>query len=525
MIGKVDHYRIRIIEFGKRYEQGIMTAVMTLLPLLCCFLHCAFRGHGISDVSIAAGEWNDELFYFKQVEGIVHYGYPQGYFGFNESHALKLSFAAWSPVLVFPWILWGLLFGWNLSSPVYCNIFLMMLAMFVFMRLVKPSRKQAGILALLFVTFTPLTRYMLSCMPECICFAMAIITFSLAVSYHKKARNGKLAGMFVLGALMTLMRPYLLLFLLYPAYQWICRKKVWGVIGSAGIVGATGVIYVLINHYLSAAYFTPLFDVTWITTFLEKGIVAGIKFMGYQIIYRGLEYFGLMLQGIRTNLFWGEYFAAFTVMMFVVLVYAIKALWKKHSEKILFCYAALWFVGMWTALILMYKMKEGSKHLLTFLAVGIFVVCLMETKRFIKPAILAMVFAALFLFTGVDSYEHQVPFTSTELEERSAYWQEVFKEECQLEREEVPNFDNVMIWVFNDKVGEEFPLTPYQMLYELPEGMGISCCYADYVKENLPKLQSKYLAVVSGGEVDMLCKQQELREIGRDEGLVVYELH
>lgn len=98
----------------------------------------------IGQVYLPSSEWNDELFYFKQVEGIVNYGFPLGYFGFNESHALQLSFAAWSPVLVFPWILWGLVFGWNLLSPVICNIVLMTVTIFVFVWLVKPTWKQLG---------------------------------------------------------------------------------------------------------------------------------------------------------------------------------------------------------------------------------------------------------------------------------------------------------------------------------------------------------------------------------------------
>jgi hypothetical protein len=73
---------------------------MGLLPLLCCVIHCAYQGYTIGDVYLPSSEWNDELFYFKQVEAMLSHGYPYGYFGFNESHALKLSFAAWSPVLV-----------------------------------------------------------------------------------------------------------------------------------------------------------------------------------------------------------------------------------------------------------------------------------------------------------------------------------------------------------------------------------------------------------------------------------------
>lgn len=84
-------------------ERRILTlkaGLMALLPLLCCVAACAAQGGRLSQVYLPASEWNDELFYYKQVEGILSHGYPQGYFGFNESHALKLSFAAWSPVLV-----------------------------------------------------------------------------------------------------------------------------------------------------------------------------------------------------------------------------------------------------------------------------------------------------------------------------------------------------------------------------------------------------------------------------------------
>ena len=109
----------------KRYITLLKAVLMALLPLVCCLIRTVAEGESIGQVYLPSSEWNDELFYFKQVEGIVNYGFPLGYFGFNESHALQLSFAAWSPVLVFPWILWGLVFGWNLLSPVICNIVLL----------------------------------------------------------------------------------------------------------------------------------------------------------------------------------------------------------------------------------------------------------------------------------------------------------------------------------------------------------------------------------------------------------------
>lgn len=117
---------------NKRYVTLIKSLLLGLLPVICCLVYCAAQGHQLSDVYLPSSEWNDELLYYKQVEGIINYAYPLGYFGYNESRALTLSFGAWSPLLFFPWIIWGLLFGWNFMSPILCNIFLMSLSCFLF---------------------------------------------------------------------------------------------------------------------------------------------------------------------------------------------------------------------------------------------------------------------------------------------------------------------------------------------------------------------------------------------------------
>ena len=209
----------------------------------------------------------------------------------------------------------------------------------------------------------------------------------------------------------------------------------------------------------------------------------------------------------------------------VILIQTIRNFLRKEKKQLMIqLYLLVCFVGMLAALLLMYKLQEGSKHLLTFLAVGIYGISLMDTRFFKKTVLTAGIFAFLFTVSGVDSYEHQIPFASEKLAEREAYWSEIFDRECILQTKDVPNFENVMIWVFNDQVEGKTVQTPYQMLYQLPEGFGISCCFADYVQNHTEELQSRYLAVAAGGEVDRLCRDANYREIGRDEGLVAYEL-
>lgn len=520
----------------KRYIILLRAVFMAFLPLLCCLVYCAMQGESIGRVYLPASEWNDELFYYKQVEGIVKYGYPIGYFGFNESHALKLSFAAWSPVLVFPWIIWGAVFGWNLLSPIICNIMLLTLAVFLFMCLVKPTWKQTGVLALLFCLYTLFVRYMLSGMPEVICFSMLIIFYGLAVNYLDKEKLYKLALLFALSGLLTLMRPYMLLFMLLPVYLCVRKYRIKGAVCSALTVGAVLVCYGLIKHYFGAEYFAPLFFTDWITTFFDEGIGAGIHNFFGTLYWMGKGFAADMIQGFKTGLAAGAFFGGYTVMMLVFIGQSV-ADWfklrraraetstadKLRNQFVIEAHLAICFVGMLFALLLMYKLTEGSKHLLTFMAVGIFIVALMETKAYKKAVLIGAVFAYFFSYRAEEPYDYQVPFAEEALKEQVEDWRDVFEENILMTQDKVPSFDNVIIWTFNDNVNGEVINTKWQILYALPEGMGISCCTKEYLVENFDGLNSRYIALPSGGEIDLMCKAAGYTEINRDEDMAVYQ--
>lgn len=515
----------------KRYVLLLKTVLIGSLPLLCCLVACAMEGKSIGQVYLPASEWNDELFYFKQVEGIVNFGYPQGYFGFNESHALKLSFAAWSPVLVFPWILWGLVFGWNLLSPIVCNIVLLTLAVSLFAVLTRPSWKQTGIMAFLFCLYTPFVRYMLSGMPEVICFSLLIIFYAVAVSYLRRESKGKLAVMFLLSGLLTLMRPYLILFLFLPVFLWVRKSRWKGLLGSGVIVAAVGAMYALIKHYLGAEYFAPLFFTEWITTFFDKGIGAGISNFFGTLYWMGKAFLGHTVEGFRSGLASGAFFGGYLVMMAVLLWQSWTDFWKLRKTKdrkvenrfILEVHLAFSFVGMLFALLLMYKLTEGSKHLLTFMAAGVFVVSLMETKFYKKAVIIGAVFAYLYTYKAVEPYDYQVPFSEPERVEQVNEWQQALQGTLTLTREKTPNFENVVIWQLGDMGEDGSTAVKWQVLYALPKGFGISCCDLQYVTENFDGLQSRYIATLSGGSVDGMCKEAGYAELHRDKDVVLYE--
>jgi len=513
---------MKVKMFVSKYNRILKALLMGMVPVLLCVITCLIDGKGVWDVYIPSSTWNDELYYYKLVEAILEHGYPMGYFGFNESHALKLSFAAWSPVLLLPWVLWGLLFGWNLMSPVLCNIVMMGLAIFLFTYLTKPGKGQMIGMAAMLSMFTPLVRYTFACMPEISCFLLIIVFLGLAISYCEKASNGKIVGMFILSALATLMRPYFILFMLLPAYYWFKKHKVVGSIGSLFIMGVTGIVYGAIKYYLGAEYFTDLFNTEWIEKFFSDGIIAGIKFMLYKIYDVGIQFTRMLIESFISGLPAGALFAAF-VLIFGLMVLTVLGKWKR-KEKDVSVYAHFTFCtfGMWIALLLMYKMTEGSKHLSAFIVTGILMVSLVSVKQCWKWVVTTLLCGFLFVIMAKEPVNYEIPYKTDELESKLTALHEELEENLELS-DSSPSFENTVIWVFSDIVeGEEIQLA-WQMLYLFPDEYGINLCYGDYVLENLDSLKSRYIATLPGGEIDKLLKEKGAKIMAENEAIVIYK--
>ena len=116
--------------------------------------------------------------------------------------------------------------------------------------------------------------------------------------------------------------------------------------------------------------------------------------------------------------------------------------------------------------------------------------------------------------------DYDVPVMDEALKSDVEYWERIFTEK-NISAGEQLSYDNTCVWVLTD--GDR--ITNHKELYALPEGMGISCCFADYVTENLDVLKSGYIATVAGGDIDILCGQSGWTEIGRTENVVVYQSH
>ncbi len=308
--------------------------------------------------------------------------------------------------------------------------------------------------------------------------------------------------------------------------------------GSLAVFGTVLGLYGVIKHYLGAEYFAPLFFTDWIDAYFEQGLWGGIRNTLDTLHYMGKDFLEHTRQGIREGLASGAFFGGYLVCMAVLAVQSVRD-WRRYrrmaGEKgqedwrkalgrwlVIEAHLAFSFAAMLAALLLMYKLTEGSKHLLTFMAAAIFVIALMDTGFYKKAMLVGGTFAYFYIHMAVDPYDYQVPFVQEERMAALEACREILREELILDPEKVPGYENALIWVYSDSVGGEPGYTAWQLLYALPEGFGISCCMPDFVSEEFDSLQGRYLCVISGGSIEEKCIRAGYEKILEAEGSVFY---
>ena len=517
----------KVINWIKQYRTVlIMTAVFALFPLICAMIWSLWNGRTIAQVYLPASYWNDELMYYKQVEAVVKHGWPLGYFGYNEAHAESLYFASWSPVMLLPWCLWGLLFGWNLSSPVYANIFFTMLCMGGFYLLARPGKRQSAWILGMLAIFTPYTRYLLSGTPESLFLALTILFAGCAVAWIHKQSWGYLAAMFAIALFFSLARPYLILFMLLPIFYCIKRYKWKGAAISAGAFLAAAVGYVVVAKYATAPYIGSIIDMDWLSLFVTDGVGAGFGYV-FQTLYDkfcGMVYY-FILQGVNIGLFPGALYTVTLFLLILTAIWLVMSYVKKERVDLRWMYwhYGISVIGMILALLLFYTLEQGARHLMSFIVLGLLLLGLTEKRVLVMKLATVAVCSYLFIFKAFDPYDWQVPYDDGMVKQELEQLEIQVDTEMQLKTDSADPYENTMIWLWMDTVDGENSYVPWGLIYAIPDGFAINYCTQEYVVDHVAELRSAYIALLPGGEIERLVLEQGYVKIAETERIAVYE--
>lgn len=502
----------------------INSIFMALIPSCICVVNLLLSRSSVFKVSLLSSSWNDELFYYKQVEAVLANGIPNGYFGFNESQAPFLTFAAWSPVILLPWVLWGLIFGWHLYSPFLCNVVILSASLAYFSWKTNIKTVSIGLFSVQTILFLPLSRYLLSSMPETNVISLSIVFFALFINELYSPKKSNRILMHILVVIATLTRPYLILFAIFPMYAEGIIKKV-KVIISICVAAVSMIMYAIINKLLAAPYLTPIFSLEWLHVYIRDGIAAGNEYLFRVVGNKFVTLFSYNIpEAFKNKNSTGAYF---TTLILFFLYWMIKlCLYIINGEKKNAILAlGLWFLhlAMFFAVILMYKLNEGSRHFIWLISLDILLFVLHQNKaELITNVALACVVGFLF-FGGIKNRENYLAPTKSELDQKI---ESVYDELNNLiPVTDTMSWDNDVIWLYSDIIrndAEESDINVcWNYLYAMPKGIGINCCTYDYIVSNLDSLKSKYIMLIPESETEKALRDKGADILFENEDIVI----
>jgi hypothetical protein len=131
--------------------------------------------------------WSDELDYWQEINAFVHHGFQSGFFTFNELTAeLITPFGPHGPGFITFFGIPALVSGWHFSTGIFFNMILVIVAIFIWLITIHPSRLGMILLSIFLCAFFPIWYYLPSTMQESVHQAGAILLSIPLIRYHNK---------------------------------------------------------------------------------------------------------------------------------------------------------------------------------------------------------------------------------------------------------------------------------------------------------------------------------------------------
>ncbi len=235
------------------------TAVLMIVtPLILAGIVAIYyylRNGGMS--WIPALKWNDEAAYYQLIKTYVAGWQPMGYWGFDGNHAIVGTGSAWSPAIIWPYVIFAHIFPLSKGFVYFVNLFYITLANIIFYLCVKPDKKQSIKLALAQAGSAVFILYLSVNMSEMFRYAIAIVLAGLLyqILFDESPKWVKyvITPLVIIGAAQV----YVFFAFCVPVYIFgiMKKSKLWqkitASVGALGLV-AFGSYYLL--HLISSNY-------------------------------------------------------------------------------------------------------------------------------------------------------------------------------------------------------------------------------------------------------------------------------
>ncbi len=487
-----------------KHERIFLTVILTLTPVFACMLVSLVSGIRISEFYLPNSQWSDEILYYKMIEAMSKFNQPLGYFGYAESFAQIGHLGSFSPFFLFIYVLYGKIFGWTLFSPLICNLIFMTIAMFLFAYFVCPNRIQTVEIMILYVCSFIFTRYIFTCTPETLVYALVLIFFSVSVkAFRQKDEDKKTAYLVALNLLacyLTLLRPYWVLLFFIPGAYWHqkCGKKIVKY-SQLAIAVLSLILYFVVTKCFCAANFVDIDRMYLHSRFSREPMYIFVYL--WQLLYVSAIQ---IWYRIKDGLFTGTENGAQYLLFMLAVCYFIFMRWqcKEKKKKSFFAYCLRYCLAMLLVIIFLYDVETGSGHITAFVFLFMFILVIMDNHKVRKIGI-ALIFLWVFCIHKNDDYTYNIPVYTAEKASVLQEGAEALEDAQMLDFDTDNAWDNTVIWAYSGRWGLDFTY-----LYALPGGVGINVCYDSHVEYQFDDFKSRYLITKINDDVDLLCREK-----------------
>lgn len=490
-------------------------------PLLAGILLCAADGKTLADIYIPLGGWSDEITYYKQVESILSHGIPRGYFGYNQSRALIGPLGTWGVMPLIPYVLFGLVFGWTYTSPIFANIFFCVVAFAIIYFLLKPSGKWCVSFSFFWISFQFLNRHILSGVVEATFILQLVFVFVMGqcllsdkikerTRITPKKEKSLIVACTVFVFLLTISRPYFAVFFLIPFWVLIKKHKKSGMLLIPIVAIMSMVCYVLYSRYTCAPYYensikidTLFVDGLWgIIIRISNGIFQIMKYMWYAIRYHDAV---------------GWYFILLFIELGLMVVTCVNNLRKKKPIPKMYVISLIGNSLILISFILLYSLLVGGRHLLALIVVNA-VLLLTETHVNIGW-ILGCIGILCTLLAGNNE---PLPYANKEYVQWMENLEKTFAEH--MEVTDILSYDNVVGSLVSGSSKEDpnkEAVPYYGYLYAVPAGMGVSIDFWEMYEEP-ENIKAKYIIAHPEAKVRDRLEEAGMKCVLEMDELVLY---
>lgn len=472
----------------ERRKRGLR-AIKILISALLFLLLCEWIVYKVPfwKIYLPASTWSDEAVYTKLLEAVVNFGAPQGYFGYNESHAEIGRYSAWGPIGTWIYAVPGFFLRGN-NSVLLCNIFFILVGWLAFSYMAHLSVAQQLLFGTILALLSVPIRYIFSAMQEPLYYALMLAVIGIGSYIRKKGSKVAWFVLCVLCILSTWARPYNIALWIYPfALAWPKQMKCLACLGGMSLSLASALA---LMDKMNAPYFFTTVDLGLFDLLARMDISAA----GQYVVEKLSTAFQVIVQDIQ-NAVAGNGGGCYLVFLLLLVGTGVCFVWDWYHKKLCFwkgC-SLSFSLTVFGALVLMYP-SQVARHML-ILDLMMLATLVYENLRMaigLAVGIGVLTVVGMIELAPLDTYA--IPSYNENMAQEIVLLQNVLQESEASDNRNNP-WDHTLAY--------SLELGSYTgILYAVPEGMGIQFDTEDYLSCMTNEIYSRYIMTISDGLVE-----------------------